>query len=154
MTKIKKILFPTDFSKYSDYALQYAISIASAFSAKLYILHVIDHARQQDYFLVLTLTFEEIEDKLMEEAQKKLEELLSKNISQEIEFETSIKSGTPFVEIIRAAKQENIDLIVMGSHGRSGISEILIGSVAERVMRKASCPVLIVKPKDFKFVMP
>lgn len=154
MAKIKKILFPTDFSKSSDYALQYAISIATAFKAKLYILHVIEGAHREDYFLVLTLTSEEIEKKLKEEAQKNLEKLVSKNLSQEIEFETSVKSGTPFVEIIRAAKQESIDLIVMSSHGKSGISEILIGSVAERVMRKAPCPVLVVKPKDFKFVMP
>ena len=145
MAKIKKILFPTDFSKYSDDALQYAISIASAFKAKLYILHVIEGARQEDYFLVLTLTSEEIEEKLMEEAKKNLEKLVSKNLSQKIEFETSIKSGTPFVEIIRAAKQEDIDLIVMSSHGRSGISEILIGSVTERVLRAGVVPILTVR---------
>jgi len=138
----------------SDYALQYAISIAEVFKAKLYILHVIEGTHREDYFLVLTLTSEEIEAKLMEEAEKNLEKLVSGSISKEIDVDASIKSGTPFVEIIRAAKQEDIDLIVMSSHGKSGISEILIGSVAERVMRKAPCPVLVVKPKDFKFVMP
>ena len=68
--------------------------------------------------------------------------------------ETDIREGKAFVEIIKKAKEDDADLIVMGSHGRSGLSHILIGSVAEKVTRKAPCPVFIVKAKDTQFVMP
>ena len=68
--------------------------------------------------------------------------------------ETDVREGKAFVEIVKKAKEDNIDLIVMGSHGRSGLESILVGSVAEKVTRKAACPVLVVNTKDTEFKMP
>jgi len=71
-----------------------------------------------------------------------------------ITAETSHKVGTPFLEIIKAAKQKEVDLIVMATHGRSGLSHILFGSVAEKVVRKSTCPVLSIRPPEHEFAMP
>jgi nucleotide-binding universal stress UspA family protein len=71
-----------------------------------------------------------------------------------LEVEIIHKVGIPFVEIIRAAKEKKTDLIVMATHGRSGLSHILFGSVAEKVVRKSTCPVLSIRPREHEFTMP
>ena len=85
------------------------------------------------------------------ERQKKLEEFVGRYDAQGIKTSCILKSGPPFLEILIAASELNADLIVMGTHGRSGLANVLIGSVAEKVVRRAHCPVLTVKPEDFKF---
>ena len=151
--KIKKILCPVDFSERSDRALEYAAFIAVSNDAALILLHVIEHLQGYDHFLILELTPEEIRKKLEKEAQEKLDRLASK-FKNSVNTETVIREGKPFVEIVRMAKEFDIDQIVIGSHGRSGIPHMLLGSVAEKVSRKAHCPVLIFKDKKEKFEMP
>jgi len=129
------------------------VNIAKKFNSELHLLHVIPNL---NYFSPYEsfLTPENLiamEKNIEKEIQKDFEKIIKK-----IDFpiKTSIKTGVTFVEIIEYAKIENIDLIVIGTHGRSGIEHILIGSVAEKVVRKSYCPVLTIRPKQKHFIMP
>ena len=150
---LKKILCPVDFSERSDRTLEYAAFIATANDATLILLHVVEHLQGFDHFFVLNLSPEEIQKKLETEAKAKLD-LLAHKYPSTLKTETVVRVGKPFVEIVRMAKETDIDQIVIGSHGRTGIPHMLLGSVAEKVSRKAPCPVLIFRDKETKFEMP
>ncbi len=156
--EIKKILCPVDFSETSNLAIKNAKSMALLFNAKLYLLHAVDQLHGVDHFMVLQLTPQEIALKLKKEASDKLKEIVcqlkEETKEKELDIETDVKEGKPFVQIIKNAREIDADLIVMGSHGRTALSHAIIGSVAERVVRKASCHVLVVKDKDVEFEMP
>lgn len=147
--EIKKILCPVDFSESLELAVKYAASLASLFGAKLHLLHVVEHLHGHEHFLILALTSQEIAEKMKTQAQEQLSRFTSQ-LDEGSGIEAEVREGKAFVEIIKMAREESIDLIVMGSHGRTGLPHILIGSVAERVIRKAPCPVLIVKTKGRK----
>lgn len=144
MNGFKKILCPVDYSVCSNEALKQAVSLAQREKAKLYLMHVVDIRM---YGHEAPLSFEM--PRPTEETLKKVEEDLAKNILKEarekVEVETIVTMGIPAVEIVNTAKEKGVDLIVMGTHGRTGIAHVVIGSVAENVVRKAPCPVLTVK---------
>lgn len=155
MIRLKKILFPTDFSSNAQAAQDYACAFAEQFGAELHIVYVL-----QDVSLVMPEpgTMFAIPASNLEEvrasAEKALAGVPAANWCAGKRVVRVTRSGAPFVEIIRYAAEYEIDLIVMGTHGRSGLPHVLLGSVAERVVRKAGCPVLTVPPSDHKFVMP
>ena len=158
MVKIEHILVPTDFSEFSRYAPDYAITIAKTFEAKITLLHITNEnelvALQQ-----VSAYFEpgKLEDLLQQresEDRKQLDGFISPELKKGIEVETLHKVGIPFVEIIRTAKEKAVDLIVIATHGRSGLSHIIFGSVAEKVVRKSTCPVLSIRPREHEFAMP
>ena len=151
--KINKVLCPVDFSEHSNRALEYAAFIALSNHSTLILLHVIEHLHGDEHYMILNLAPQEIHDKLEREAREKLNHLAHK-YQDSLTVETAIRTGKPFVEIIKMAREFDIDEIIMGSHGRTGISHLLIGSVAEKVARKAPCPVLIFRDKKTKFEMP
>ena len=151
--KIKKILCPTDFSDISINAIDWAISLASSLHARLCLLHIVDQLHSFEHYQILVLTPKEIAEKLETQANEELNKIARK-IKKKVKVETAVKQGKAFLEIIKTAKEQDIDLIVIGSHGRTGLSQVLIGSVAEKVSRKAPCPVLIVRAKDKLFEMP
>lgn len=141
------IVCPVDFSEYTEGILRYAVSIAKKYDARLHLLHVIPNL---NYFTPYEsfLTPENlvlIEKNIEKEIEKDFEKIV-KNIDMPVK--KIIKTGVTFVEIIDYVKEENIDLVVMGTHGRSGIEHILIGSVAEKILRRSPCPVLTVRPKE------
>ena len=145
--KIKKILCPVDFSEISVNALDYAVFLASHHHAELLLLHVVEHLHEFEHYQILVFTPQEISEKMEKNAYEELNKL-AKSIKNTLKVETLIRQGKAFVEIIKTAKEKDMDLIVMGSHGRTGISHMLMGSVAEKVVRKANCPVLIVRDKN------
>ncbi len=153
MMKIDKILCPVDFSEHSERALKYAAFLARAHGAKLILLHVIEPLHGLDQYMVLLLTPEELTSKLQNQANNHLS-AVAKKVEGRIKVDTAVREGAAFVEIIRQARESKVDLIVMGSQGRSGVDHLLIGSVAEKVTRKAPCPVLVVKNPDANFAMP
>jgi universal stress protein A len=140
---IKSILFPTDFSKYNDAALHYAERLAVESGATLHLLHAHDTrdlgAALGDAAFVYATQWEE--EKLR--AERRLARLTP--LDPAVKCEHHLLVGIPDSEIVNFAKENNIDLIVMASHGRSGLSRLIMGSVAEAVMRSAPCPVLVVK---------
>ena len=144
MIILQKILVPTDFSDLSQQALEFALSLADRFRAKLYLIHV--------WELPMTgslLPPEPYPESIMTEEQKAGQEHLTK-VTNELkasgfDVEPVFVFGKPYMEIVRAAADLDIDLIVLASHGRSGVSHLLLGSVAEKVVRLAPCPVFTVK---------
>ena len=145
----KRILVPTDFSNFADNALRQAVDIAKQYHAKIFLLHVIgDHIRQciEDYCLSDAVVKEIEQDSMMASLDNLKKEInrLSDD-SSDVEIFSYVKRGVPSEEILREQEEKDIDLIVMASHGRTGISRILIGSVAEKVMRGAKCPVMLVR---------
>jgi len=152
MIKIEKILFPTDFSTYAKHALKYALDFAAERQAKLYILHVIPKLD----ILVGGVTFpaSKIYGGMEKEAEKNIHHIVPKRFLEKIKVENIIVRGTPFIEIIKAAKKYDIDLIVIATHGRTGLAHTFLGSTAEKVVRKAPCPVLCVKRPEHEFVLP
>jgi nucleotide-binding universal stress UspA family protein len=155
MIKIKKILYPTDFSESSLEALKYALSFAKEYRAKLVILHVInENIFTESLNLPRVVSIDTLEKEMVREAEKRMKSLLPAATRKTVERETVILKGAPFLEIIRFAREKDIDLIIIGTHGRSGFQQIIFGSTAEKVVRKAPCPVLSVKPAQREFVMP
>ena len=155
MIKMKTILHPTDFSESSMYALGYAISFAKEFEAKLYLLHVIEPVSTMFYLDASKAppAVEAMTD-IQNHAQRALEEVLPPEVKGTISTEYMIRGGAPFLEIIRCAKEIDADMIVCGTHGRTGLKHLIMGSVAENVVRKSPCPVLTVRHPAHKFEMP
>ena len=147
MLSIKKILLPTDGSDYSFEALRYVSSFASQFNITVYIMTVIEihHSIYDVYADEIALDLQEskiatLVNKRLDETEVKAKGLGIKEIVKITRF------GSPYQEILNVANEKAVDLIVMGTHGRSGIAHFLIGSVTEKVIRTAPCPVLVVRP--------
>jgi len=156
MAEIKKILFATDFSDNSKYALTYALSFAKQYNAKLYILHVI---QQPSYPLGMyaEISFDAMDKfnrNISDAVEKEMQALREKDLQGFTDYECLIVHGTPFLEILRTAKEKEADLIVVGTHGRTGLDHVLFGSTAEKVVRRAPCPVVSVRlpGKEFKMM--
>jgi nucleotide-binding universal stress UspA family protein len=152
---IKNIMCPVDFSDSSDHALRYATALAEAHGANLCLLHVVQPPMAT---MPSDPLLPEFAADIMKEAVEASREQLKK-LADDIESDlpnvtTETATGTPFLEIITAARLQDIDLIVVGTHGRTGLAHVMLGSVAERIVRKAPCPVLTVKHPEHEFVMP
>lgn len=152
MVNIRNVLTATDFSSYSREALDYAVHLVKTFQGKLYLLHVFQPTGITPEGALLGDLPENVREwikQVKNDEAKKLNKLADEIRNTFGEVETLLKTGVPFLEILKTADEVSADLIVMSTHGRTGLAHVLIGSVAERVVRKASCPVLTVKPKGF-----
>ena len=139
-----RFLVPLDFSEYANQALEYAIHLASKLEARLTLLHVIQALPLGGVDMGLTLPFtllQDLEAKITSSMQAYLERVTAAGLEGEI----IIVKGVPFQEILETAKTQQVDLIVMGTYGRTGLQRVLLGSVAEKVVRLAPCPVLVVR---------
>ncbi len=143
MISLKKILCPVDHSECSYLALKYAISLALKDEAKLYLMHVID-SRLYDTEIYKFSPYK-LNEADMSKIHEDLIESLPEGTTDVLKVETIVVKGIPFHEIINAATEINADIIVIGTHGRTGLSHMMIGSVVEKVVRKAPCPVLTVR---------
>jgi nucleotide-binding universal stress UspA family protein len=145
MKVFKKILVPVDFSACSNEAMHTAADLASRYDASLCLLHVHDlgaHALPVGYLFPTPGQLEHVmasHGEQLERTKKELEDAGAKNVS------TQLLRGVPASEIVDFAKQMAADLIVMGTHGRTGLEHVIVGSVAERIVRRATCPVLVVR---------
>ncbi len=145
MKQFGKIVFATDFSESSDYACDYALTLAKKFDALLLVIHVISEPVDLRGFYVPHISFDSLEKEIEDGAEKMMQKFCRNRLQDFTNYKFAIISGIPFEEIIRKADAEEASLIVMGTHGRSGIDHLLFGSTAERVVRKANCPVLTVR---------
>ncbi|HET6419982.1 MAG TPA: universal stress protein [Geobacteraceae bacterium] len=148
MKEFKKILFATDFSEISEYAFDYAMSLAGKFNAKLIIIHVINEPVDLRGFYVPHISFDSIEREIALSAEKMMDKFCDRKLASFRNYEKLTVSGIPYEEILKKADEEQVDLIVMGTHGRAGIDHLLFGSTAERVVRKSVCPVMTVRPSE------
>ena len=140
---IQKILVPTDGSDYSIRAAEYGIGIAKMLSAQILVVYVIDKVVIDQISKVTER--ESVEQELKENGQRYVNYVLDLAAKKGVKSSSMLTKGSPYEQIVHLARELNIDLIVMGTYGRRGAERVLIGSVAERVIEYAPCPVLVIK---------
>ena len=150
MIALKRILVPHDFSDTSVAAVRYAIALAHNFGAKLHLLHVGEKAR----FEMATEFPLGLDGTLEDAVRERLLKILTPREQMEFKPIFEFRSGSPAAEIASYAKEADVDLIVMGTHGRRFVAHAVLGSVAEKVVRIAPCPVLTVRNPQREFVRP
>lgn len=155
MIDLHRILVPTDFSKFSEAALKYAAAFADKFGAEIHLLHVAqDLALFIPDMVTVTPPLVPTIEQITSAATEAFERLVRENHLEKFTIHRAVREGPPFSEIVRYAKEKEIDLIVMGTHGRGALAHMLLGSVTEKVVRKAPCPVLTVRHPEHEFVHP
>ena len=150
---IKKILVPIDFSDYSKNALKYAVNFSMQFKAEMILIYVIEPVIYPPDFSMGQIALPSVNTEWDIKAKEELNKLAKSEIPSGIKVNTVLKTGKPFLEIIETASEEDVDLIIIATHGHTGVEHILFGSTAEKVVRKAPCPVLTLREpiKGFMF---
>ncbi|HIJ89679.1 MAG: universal stress protein [Desulfobulbaceae bacterium] len=146
MTDIKKILVPTDFSEHSNKVLQSASMIARKFGASIEVVFVVESLDAYAGFAVPHLPLENLEKDLIERAKRKMKDFIEANMEKDIPHASAVLNGNIPKEIVRHAKAEGCDLIMIGTQTCKGVEKTLFGSVTERVIKTADCPVLSMNP--------
>ena len=156
--QLKRILVPTDFSDSAEHALKYAVRLGKPFKANIFVLHVF---HLQEYLALLSDrdqvdsgTASEVLEAAKNRAANKLEELARRSQDKEVAVLPILLVGIPFGEIVRYAAERDVDLIVMPTHGRTGLAHFLLGSTAERVISHSVCPVLVVRTRPAEKIHP
>lgn len=151
MISLKTILVPTDFSECSEAALKYARALAAGFNASLHLLHVVQDPYTQPWAAeAFPAPLGDMLEQWETQARTRLAEAVPE--AERANLTVATRVGSPFYEIIRYAQEHKIDLIVIGTHGRGPLGHMLLGSVTEKVVRKAPCPVLTVRHPQHDFV--
>lgn len=145
MKVIRKILYATDFSESSAPASEYAQTLAKLAGADIHVLHVIGELADSRRSRIPPEAFEIFEKEIEVQVVKEMEDFCRRHLGEEIAYTTETAIGNPFQVILSAAAAQKADLIIMGTHGRTGIEHVLMGSTAERVVRKSPIPVLTVR---------
>jgi nucleotide-binding universal stress UspA family protein len=155
MIALKNILVATDFSEAADQALSYGREFARAFKAALHVLNVTDDVYMRLGGDAYTTVLPDLQKDVEETARRRLEALLIDNDPNPIRVQGAVTtSASPAAAIVQYARESNVDLIIVGTHGRGAVAHLLMGSVAERVVRTAPCPVLTVRHPERDFVTP
>jgi nucleotide-binding universal stress UspA family protein len=148
---LKKILVPIDFSECSKKALQYAVPFARQFGASITVLYVaepIPFAGSEYY----DVNVGQVEKQMREGGEKMLAELVKTELGSAVQTEIVVRLGRAWAEIVAAAESRDIDLIILSTHGHTGLKHVFLGSTAEQVVRRAPCPVLTVREQEHEFV--
>lgn len=145
MNTLDTILVAIDFSDSSDKAFKTALFMAEQFSAKLLLVHVINEPIDLRGFYVPHITFDKLEEEITAGAEKLMEQFCRQQFDGFDNYESLIVPGIPYQEIINVAEDNKADLIVLGTHGRTGLDHVLFGSTAEKVVRLSRLPVLTVR---------
>jgi len=149
--KYRTILVPTDLSELSSAALDHALALAGE-GSRIILCHVVDDMPLTYGYVGIAAVGAELRTRVSQEANEELEEFArDAKVPPGVRIERRIVHGTPFAAVIDLARKEGADLIVMSTHGRTGLKHMLIGSVAERVVRQAPCPVLVVRPESMVY---
>jgi universal stress protein A len=149
---LRRILVPIDFSDHSKKALQYAIPFAEQFKASIDLLYVVEPAIYPADFSFGQVGFPAVEDELRQRGAEELEGLIKREIDARVIARSSVRTGKAAYEIEQYAGEESIDLIIIATHGHSGVEHVLFGSTAEKVVRHAPCPVLVVRMAEKEFI--
>ena len=149
MFKIRTILCPVDFSDASRKAVRYAHEFAVSMGAAMFLLNVVE---PRPMAVDLSLNYIPLEEDLEKAAETDLDALKNELLGEGLKVESSVEIGNPSDVILEKAAELDVNLVIMGSHGKKGLSRLIMGSVAETVVRKADCPVLIVKSAEKEFI--
>lgn len=143
---IKKVLVSTDFSDAAAHAMPYAESLANGYKAELHIVHVVEDSLYYAQYVYEGAPFDPtvLIEGLIQDRKKKLEEVV-RGLPGGLKVQTHLRRGVVATEILAAAKELSADIVVISTHGRTGFSHLIFGSVAERVVRECPCPVLSVR---------
>ncbi len=150
--QFRKIVAPTDFSDTSRAAVEYALEMVAE-GGSVTVCHVIDDVPLTYGYVGVAVPPPELGQKLTEEATRELERFVPADVPAGVTVTRKVLHGSPFLGIVKLAEEEHADVIVMGTHGRTGLKHMLIGSVAEKVVRRSHCPVLVVHPPDPDFAI-
>jgi nucleotide-binding universal stress UspA family protein len=152
MMELRHIVCPVDFSEFSVSAYRYALSLARHFRARLFVQHIVELGRHPSvYYAPSAESFDEFCRTLSEKGKEQLQEFVKQYTHDEIEPECVVQQGETSDAILSFAEAQKADMIVMGTHGRRGFDRLMLGSATERVIRKASCPVLVVRKPAHDF---
>ncbi len=146
MNEIKKILVPVDFSENSQKILKSAAYIAGKFQASLSVIFVVQSFEDYSGFFVPHMPISQFEDEMLQSAEKKMASFLEENLGPSTACESKVLAGDVAEEIASYAESQGIDLIVMGTHGYKGFEKVLFGSIAEKIVKTAPCPVMTINP--------
>ncbi len=149
---LHRILVPIDFSEHSRNALKYAIPFAEFFRASIDLIYVVEPTIYPADFSFGQIGFPNVEEELRTRGGQELDTLLQDEIAGRVPARRVVRTGKPFYEINQYALEERIDLIIIATHGHTGVEHMLFGSTAEKVVRKAPCPVLVVREGEREFI--
>lgn len=152
MIKLKKIMVPTDFSENARHALTYGISFAQEYHADLLLLHVVETMAAGYASDLFPVPMAEVFQEISGYAKAELAKLAAEAQARGVTAREHIVQGKASVEIVRVAREETVDMIVLGTHGKGVLDQALFGSTVERVVRKAPCPVLTCRIAEHEFV--
>lgn len=146
MKQVKKIMFPIDFAENYDTLLPWVSTFVNKFGATLYVVFVTSDLSSYSTFYVPHGNIESFQKEALQAAEKKMAAVLKDHFKDFAKVESRVLMGSPAAKVLELAKQENIDLIIMGAHGRKGLERALFGSVADKVVTGALCPVMTIHP--------
>jgi len=147
---IHQILVPIDFSTYSKNALRYAIPMARAFGATLHLVYVVEPTIYPADLGFGQVVLPGVEEELREKGAGELKNLIEKEIPDGVKATSAVRTGKPHQEILAEAQEKEVDLIIVASHGHTGVEHVLFGSTAARLVRLAECPVITIRPQAGK----
>jgi nucleotide-binding universal stress UspA family protein len=154
MIALKNILVPVDFGEASDVALKYGRDLARSYGARLHVLHVVEDLMTR-YAVEYPMNMPDVQQDVERTARQQVDSLVTREDRTQLNVAPVVRTSNMTANtIVNYAGEERIDLIVMGTHGRTGVSHLLMGSVAERVVRTAPCPVLTVRNPEREFIAP
>ncbi len=143
---IRSILVPIDFSVHSKNALKYAVPLAEKFNASLHLVYVVEPTIYPADLGFGQVVLPGVEEELREKGEGELEALMRREIGKRVKASTAVRTGNPHQEILREAEEKGVDLIVVATHGHSGVEHMLFGSTADRIVRRSKVPVLTIRP--------
>lgn len=150
----RKILLPTDFSECSAEAAAVARTLAERFGCRVVVLHVLDEPATLDPMFRGDIPLEMLRTRMEQFARENMDSFLARHFSGFDRFDTILAKGIPYKEILGAAREAGVDLVVIGTHGRTGVEHVIFGSTAEKVVRMSPCPVLSVRQGSKQIVEP
>ncbi|MCK4488259.1 MAG: universal stress protein [Desulfobacterales bacterium] len=150
MAEIKKILFPCDLTENSSKILPYVLSVSEKYNSMIYLLHVVQDLHRWGKVYIPHASMNTFQNEALEGAETALDRVCDEQLESCPNFQRRIVSGDPATEILKTIETEDIDLVVMGTHGRKGLEHTIFGSVAENVVKKSPVPVMTVNPYRVK----
>ena len=144
---LNRILVPIDFSVHSKNALRYAVPLARQFDASLHLVYVVEPTVYPADLGFGQVVYPSFEEELIDKGKKELESLIREEFAGSAGATATVRTGKPHQEILLEAEERGVDMIVVATHGHTGVEHMLFGSTAERIVRNAKCPVLTIRPE-------